>query len=234
MMDNGFRKSYIFTQNQFRVLFSGMGYTKIHGLLLDNDNIDDTILVNTLNELVKLNILVCSDNGFKSSENIRSIINTIGKSDCFVAVRSSNVFLPNLCLYCGEKIVVCEIMKQRSNKIKVSVFSAYECFRMFCDEGYFPAFQKEYKINDKELENFEETITDNSNIYSPISENSRVILDISYVKQNRTTKFLKIINYYLYYYVLYFDGEKYTRYEFTEKNIYGLISKLLEEKDDNN
>ena len=93
--------SNIFTLNktQIKVLLRGLGFSKVAGLNIGEEPLDDFSVAAALNELMKKGFLTSSGDELVMNEEIRRIAVLLGESNHYVTIRSKKEELPDLCCF---------------------------------------------------------------------------------------------------------------------------------------
>lgn len=218
----------ILSQNQLKVLLKGSNYSTVKGITLDKTEIDSSVLANTLNTLVRRNMLTNNGENFVMSENIRRIINTIGESQGFVILRSRNAFLPDLCCYIGDKVLVCDQMKHRKNDVSFSVTDADTVIDELLEEGYFPFDEELSPYNENDLLLYDESLLCEINLNHSLREDSKIVFSAEISNINLEKRcYLAIVEYYLYNYIILFDGRTLHRELYSFSKIKQLIKEHI-------
>ncbi len=203
---------YYFTQNQLKVLLKGSGYSVVSGIALNNTILDNSTVLNTLNELTNMKIIAIDGNSFCLNNEIREIVSSLGNALEYISVRSSNPYLPDKCCFNGGKILVCYSRSQNENYISAYFANADDLFLDFCDEGYFPKKDEDFPINEDELIEYESESVGSIQPDKPIASNSPMLFSAECAYKDGTVhKYVRIIDYYFYNYILYFDGTEVIR-----------------------
>ncbi len=217
------------TQNQLKVLLLGSGFVSVTGLTLNDDVVDEHILLNTLNELVKKGFLVPDDKSFIMNDELRKIIVKLGKSRNYNVIHSYDVFLPDLCCYGDEDILVCSLKKFNTDHYTMSFYSSSELFDKLNDEGYFPAQKEDFELNESELLLFEENFIPKINRNVMLDENLPIVFSLEFAPNEIIAqKYMRVIKYYFYDYILWSDGKKIERLLFNHENAKKIFSLLWE------
>jgi hypothetical protein len=221
---------YNFTQNQLKVLLSGCGYSKVSGICLDNSKLDNATVLNTLNELTKMNFITSDGKAFFLDEKIKSIVSTLGTVSDFVAVHSANPFLPDKCCFKGDLVLVCYSRSGNENYISAYFSDVDTLFDDLCDEGYFKEEVYDFQLDDDVLIEYEEKAVSEINPNSPIDANSPIIFSAECVaKQENADCFMRIIDYYFYDYICFSDGGSIVREIYSKSSAKKYFERLLKQ-----
>lgn len=228
MMKNQSDYKVILSQNQIKVLLRGSGYYYVRGMTLDNTKIDDYTLIDALNSLVRQGMLKNSGDSFVMTGDIRKIITMLGQSSSFAAVRTRNIYLPDLCCYIGDEILACDLMKRRNKDVSFLLTNA-DCFiDELRDEGYFPSDEEPELFDEAELAEYDKSVITELTIDNTLSEYSKIIFMTERTDCNpRQKQCLAVIEYYLYSYILYFEGSKVCREPYTFMRLKEVLKKRI-------
>lgn len=222
------KKSYIFNDEQLKLLLKGLGYDTVLALNLGGHSMDNETVLANLNQLMKNGVIMPDTKSFIVLDEIKSIINIIGSAKSCLIVRSSDKELPNICLfYDGNTFaasVRCGISGGRHSVCQTEIDGF---IKRLLEEGYFSEDTTDIEIEDNELEPFEYNKLD-SEKYSEIQ--NPVILSVDCLsKANGSIKKLYLIRFYFYDYILYFNGADKTRLSLNSVSLKKMLLKLLEE-----
>lgn len=220
---------YVFSDEQLKVLLSGCGFSRISGIKLYSSEIDDNATIRTLNKLVLAGILFPTDGKFVLRDDIKSIITVLGNAENYDVIHSKFSILPDLCCYRGEKLLVCSSRNHNINQYDFYFADAEELFENLEGQGYFPAEPKEDLFYENSLEEFEKDkmISDNSDY--PLENSSSVIFSIELSLKDRSEyKYMKIIEYYFFIYILFYDGKNKKRFLYKAKKAKEIFKALME------
>ena len=129
------RFSYIFNQDEFKMLLALAGYKKLYGYSLENKIISADCAGYAFNNLYKEKIIIKNLNGFKIEPEVHSALKTIGEFEHYMIINSNDIFLNTLSCYIRNgRIVVCSGVTVSQNKVKISSF--------FCNTIYRFPFRK--------------------------------------------------------------------------------------------
>lgn len=221
--------NYLLSSAQVKSLLVGMGYRRTVGLKIDDAIVDDQMMISSLNQLTNEGLINSDGENFSLQNDLRDIINQLGNATCFMGIRSKKKSLPDLCVFPGNKLLLCEQEKSSGVNFKFGFCSRNNLFKRFCEEGYFPEFENCGSIDEDELEVFENEYLNLCDDLDPICEDSRESLFLFYTHLNENRRCFKVINYFMYRYILLSDGEKNLRYLFTRENVEMLLLKFLED-----
>lgn len=220
-------QSYIFTENELKVLLMGQGFYSITGLPLDNEPVTDEILAGSLNSLMKKGIITNNGYDFVMTEEARDIVTAIGSSQRFVSVRSGKPGLPDLCCYGGVKITVCNTLYTMGGNIKAYSAGCTELCRSLAEEGYFQLEGEEAELSREELTEFEKAFSTSLASNDEISGASPVLFKASLCFGGKVLKYCCIVRFYLYDYILFFDGAQIKREALNPENLCKYFQQLF-------
>lgn len=233
MLTSYSKETYIFTKDQLRVLLSGCGYKQIIGINPGQQKLTNQEVINEINELVKMGILISDGEKFIMNDNVNNIIKQIGTANQYIAIHSRNSLLPDLCCYSGSKLLISSFDECNSNIIKFSQLDVNELADKLLSEGYFPSInESDFCIDDDELINYENKVFRSLLSETPLDENSSVILDIQFSKHlQKEDKWLRVVEYPLYNYIIINLGKSVSRVLFDEDNAKAFLNKLFLENE---
>lgn len=225
------KKAYLLSQNELRVLLKGSGYLSVTGISLSQSKISDEVVLNTLNKLVNKGIISNSSNGFVMSDEVRKMITCLGASKSFFAIRSNIRSLTDLCCYIGDNILVCDMMKQRNNDIKMYMISYDEFIISLQDEGYLPVDEWEIPIDEDELEEYEKEFIQSQLLSVRLDEGSKISFSVTlsgYACDE--LRRIDIITYPLYSYIRFTANNNVSRWIYSFEKLATVLKKNMLDK----
>lgn len=219
------RFSYIFNQDEFKMLLALAGYKKLYGYSLENKIISADCAGYAFNNLYKEKIIIKNLNGFKIEPEVHSALKTIGEFEHYMIINSNDIFLNTLSCYIRNgRIVVCSGVTVSQNKVKISSFSVTQFIDFLLENSYIPKSESQIEIENVELENFEKQIDiSNRNCIN----NKKILLNILLCNNNSTVSEIFLINYYLYDYFLIKSNDSFKRKSYTQDNFRLLIDEIV-------
>ena len=202
--------AYILTQNQLRVLLSGIGCSRITGLELNNESLDNSAVLNVLNDLSKAGFIVSSEDSFIIKDKIKSMLSVIASAEKSIIIRTTSTELPDICCYGDRQMVVCNYSTTNNESIILDFADSEKLFKRISDEGYYPETKCEALVPEQKLlEFFEASKSINFDVSAPISKNSELLFSAAKVNdKGEVLASVNIIDYYFYPYLLCLrDGE---------------------------
>lgn len=219
------RFSYIFNQDEFKMLLALAGYKKLYGYSLGNKIISADCAGYAFNNLYKEKIIIKNVNGFKIESEVHNALKTIGEFEHYMIINSNDIFLNTLSCYIKNgRIVVCSGVTVSQNKVKISSFSVTQFIDFLLENSYIPKSESQIEIGNVELENFEKQI-DISN-HNCIN-NKKILLNILLCNNNSTVSEIFLINYYLYDYFLIKSNDSFKRKSYTQDNFRLLLDEIV-------
>lgn len=215
---------YTFSQTQLKVLLKGSGYSSVVGLNIDDKALDDLSVLNSLNELTKKGFIELKNGAFIMKDDIREMIVVLGNSRFYAAIHSRVDMLPDLCCFFGEKILVCSSRSMNEEYISLYFADITQLFEDLWDQGYFPEDNNSLPLDTEErLADYESSIFVQLSYNAPLPDNSSVVLSAE-LPEN---KFIRVVEYYLYNYIVFCDGTLVRRRVYSVENIKGLFFELM-------
>lgn len=220
---------YTLSQNQMKVLLIGRGYDTLMALGYDRSELDNTTVLNTLNELTEKGFLSVQGDSFVLKPELLEMIDAIGNATCCVTVVSRHSQLPNKCLFVGEKLLSCTIRAEDSNHIAFAFASIQDFLQSLFEEGYLPEQECELIPAQSEAELFEQNIRTLSPS-AALKENSPVMLKADVIRrENDCLHSFMVVDYYFGEYILYTFREHSERALYNPDNIKEYLMKLVQD-----
>lgn len=223
-------ENYIFSYDQLKVLVLGYGCSRITGLKLNSAALDNEAALIALNQLSNEGIITSDGKRFFASEQVKLIAQRLGASDIYIAVHTSKAALPDLCCYPGDSILVCNEETGSEGRIAVKFLSFEEFFENLYDEGYLPEDSENMPLEEKP-ETFENFILENYNPNAPIKAESNILFSVDVIdKSGVSRRYLRLIEYYYYNYILFCDNGRLERTIFTRNAVKKQLKRLMSKK----
>lgn len=202
---------YSLSLTQLAVLLKGAGYSTLSGFDTETPVLDDSKVIHALHTLSRSGFITTEDDGFGMIPAMRIAAERIGNSNGFLTLRSGDARLPDRCVYSGSPLLVCTLRPTDRQHISLCLETAGELFEDLIDEGYLPRKSDERLYDEEELIAYEKTLFP-SNGDSALQPDSRVLLSLDVLNADKqAAPYARIIDYYFYYYILYFDGTEVSR-----------------------
>lgn len=215
--------SYIFSQNELKMLFALAGYKSVFGIHLNSDKVTADCAAYTFNNLYNQGLIIRKDRGFVIESNVLKILKLIAKHDGYMVVNPADCFLDSLFCYAKNgEFAVCSKVNVSPEKIKVSVFSSAEFSDFILENSYIPNSDSCIALDDAELEKFEKNIDLESPDLS--DKNSKMYFKIVfYNKDNTEVSKIFLLKYFMYDYMIVKNKENVKRQVYTKDSLIGLI-----------
>lgn len=221
-------KLYCFSQDQLKVLLVGCGYEKVSGLNISAETLDNSTVLNVLNELTKAEFIRPVEDSFVAVNSVKEIVDCLGRSEGYMVLHSNSLNLPDKCLFISDKVLVCTTRVTSPGYISLGFIDFSNIFEDLKDEGYFSGYESSMKIDEQELTEYEKEIFSDVDPNAPLGASSSVVLSLEEVTSvGDTLRFFRIINYYFYTYIAYFDGSVITRDAYTPDNTKMYFEKMM-------
>ena len=216
-----------FSADQLLTLLLGCGYSTICGLNLGKKILDNNTVLKNLNELVKFGFLKAGEECFILDDRASAIIHTIGKAENYNVILTKQAELPDICFYCGDEILVCTHSSFDNYRYSFCFVNTEDLFEKLCEEGYLPSFYDNELYNEDEALKFENSIEYATE--EPLSQDSAIVfsLEIS-VKNDTCKKYMKVIEYYFFSYVLFYVNGEQKRCAYSKDNVKKILKDLME------
>ena len=226
--------NYIFSHNQLKVLLLGCGFSKIVGLNLDDSELDAETALEALNQLSNSGIISSDGNRFIGSKEAKLIAELLGMSDNYIAVHTSKETLPDLCCYTANKILICGSEPGYEKRIAIRLSNFDDFFSDLYDEGYFPEDSEHMVIDEEELKAFEKSLFENYDPNSPVNPDLHILFSAEEVDKNGSNqRFVRVIEYYFYNYILFFSKGKTERQICTLEALNAFLKRMMIKNDNN-
>ena len=222
---------FVFSKAQLKVLLKGSGYDSVMGLNLGNEPLDDITVLNVLNTLLRNGSISLEDNNYKASLQTEKIISTIGKSESCCFIHSNNTELPDMCCFFGDELLICTTRNGDANHFSFFFESLSGLYELISEDSYLPQGKSDIQMDEAELELFESSLTD-IKASEKIDQSSAVCFSLE-MPGDKSEKYMRIINYYFYSYILYSDGEDKKRVEYSPETAKKILVYIMEKKNDN-
>lgn len=223
-------ESYIFSHNQLKVLVLGYGCSRIAGLKLNAAALDNEAALAALNQLSNEGIITSDGKRFFASDKVKLIAQRLGASDMYIAVHTAKAALPDLCCYPGDCILVCNEGTGNGGRISLKLLSLEEFFELLYDEGYLPEDSENMPLDEK-LESYEEAVHEGYNPNAPINGEAHILFSFEVIdKCGVSRRYLRLIEYYYYNYILLCNEGRIDRFIFTRDILKKQIKGLMSEK----
>ena len=217
---------YIFSKAQLKVLLKGSGYNGVFGLNLGNEPLDDNTVLNALNTLLRNGSITLEDNNYKASLQTEKIISTLGKSESCCFIHSSNTELPDMCCFFGDELLVCTSRSGDSTHFSFFFESLSGLYELIYEDGYLPKGESDIQMNEAELELFEAGLSEIKPT-EKLNPSSAACFSLEMLG-DKSEKYMRIINYYFYSYILYSDGKEKKRVEYSPEKAKEILVYIME------
>ncbi len=218
---------YVLSHNQLKVLLLSCGFTYVKGITLDDSVVDDQMTINVLNDLMKNDLVENTGEAFYINDELREIIVTLGSAEEFSVIRSSDKDLPDLFCYKSEKLLICSSRGLNQNCYSLYFANNSQLLETLENEGYFPNVLASDYFDEAKSEHFEKHL-----VYEPeLPLDSQMSVKFAMEKALFSTekhRYIRVIEYHLFTYILFNDGENEHRYLYTKDKLKEKILKLLE------
>ncbi len=219
---------YSFSQNQLKVLLKGCGYSKVAGINIDSESLDNSIVLTALNELTRAGVVLSSQERFLVVDSVRDIVCTLGKADEYIVLHSNDASLPDKCMFLSDKILVCSSRQKDSTHIQTEFFECGELFDELTDEGYFAIDTSDVQVEEKALEKFEQEIFEGVDPNMPLNESSAVLFSMEEItSEGQLLRYMRVVAYYFYTYIVFYDGEQLVRDVYTGDSARKYFEKMI-------
>ncbi len=218
---------YVLSHNQLKVLLISCGFTYVKGITLEDSVVDDQMTINVLNDLMKNGLVENTGEAFCINDELREIIVALGSAEDFSVIRSSDRDLPDLFCYKNEKILICSSRGFNQNNYSLYFAENIELIETLENEGYLPNVLTTEYFDESKLEHFEKNL-----VYEPeLPLDSQMSVKFAMEKALFSTekhRYIRVIEYHLFTYILFYDGKDERRYLYTKDKLKEKILKLLE------
>ncbi len=222
-------EGYIFTANQLKVLVKGSGYSRIVGLNLPSSPLDNQDIVEALGELMGSNMITSDGKRFLGTVISKKISVLLAASENYFAIHTYKDDIPDLCCFINNgstDILVCSAENKQLYSLKFLCVD--ELFNNLSGEGYFCNKSEFFDIESKTLEEYEKNIFSGYNPNNPLSSDCAVPFAIERIDLNgKSVSYLRIIDYYFFSYILFFDGNKTERTELNNDTLKSYFKRLV-------
>lgn len=219
---------YSLSITQLLVLLKGAGYNKINGFDLSDESLNDENVIRSLHALAKSGILTAENGEFEMIPEIKEAVLRVGSADSFYTIRSRDNRLPDRCVFVGEKPLVCSLRPTDKSRLTLCFEDSAELFEELSDEGYLPSGRSEGLFNEEDLIEYEQGLFSGISPDKALDISSCVVLSLDKLSENKeTTPYLRIIDYYFYNYILYFDGKQTIREPYGDKSFKSYFERML-------
>lgn len=220
------KDTYIFSSRQLKTLLIGKGYKKIVGLNLKTDELGYNQSARALNKLVKTGAVYTEDETFLMSEDVREIITVLGNAEKFDVIRTKKDNLADICCYRAHKLMMVRNIQANKDWYSFSFLSLEDFYELLLDDGYLPDDNVDDLFYDDELEEFENPI-----VFDPLSaigETVPVLFSLDISVNTDCHKYMRIMDYYFFRYIVVSDGEGEKRYAYSRKKFKEVFLPLME------
>lgn len=222
---------YVFSHNQLKVLVLGCGYSHITGLYIDDSSVNNEVALKALNQLSNEGMITSDGKRFFASEQAKLIAKRLGTAGIYIAVHTSKEALSDLCCFPGSGILVCSSKCGDENCAVISISEFEDFFSDLCDEGYLPYDSEDITLNDEELEEYEQPLFEEYDPNAPISTEHNILFSAELIdKYGLSHGYLRVIAYYFYNYILFFNEGKSERNICTAEKIKGYLKRLMNQE----
>lgn len=217
---------FVFSKVQLKVLLKGSGYDSVMGLNLGNEPLDDNTVLNALNKLMRNGSITLEDNNYKASLQTEKIISTIGKAESCCFIHSNNTELPDMCCFFGDELLVCTSRSGDTTHFSFFFESLSGLTELISEDGYLPKGKSDIQMNEAELELFERSLpdikaTEKLDLFSAVCFSLEMLGD-------KSEKYMRIINYYFYSYILFSDGKEKKRVDYSPEKAKEILVYIME------
>ena len=202
---------YSLSVTQLMVLLKGAGYTTLSGFDTDNPALDDAGVLRALNALMKSGVITAGGDSFEMNHEIKNAVGRIGGSDGFITLRTGNDRLPDRCIYPGDALLVCTLRSSDRGHLSLCHESVSELYEELTDEGYLPARRDEGLFDEEALIDYERELYRSLPKSRALTSSSCILLSLDVMNGDADAPYLRIIDYYFYHYLVFFDGERIRR-----------------------
>lgn len=200
---------YTLSVTQLMVLLKGAGYNSVSGFTAGSTVLDDESVIRSLHAMSKSGLLTLHGDSFEMIPALKEAVRRIGSVEKMMILRTGDGELPDKCIYPGEKWLVCTARLSDKNHLSMCFMTPQELFDELADEGYLPKSGDDKLFSEEELIDYETDLFSFLKRDSALERNSCILLSIDYITRDQTpTPYLRVIDYYFYYYILYSDGSK--------------------------
>ena len=219
---------YSFTYDQLKVLLLGCGYNKVAGLNIANTTLENEQALNALNELSKSGFIFSDGESFEVDSEIKRIISCLGESSGYMVVHSNSLSLPDKCLFLSDKVLMCSSRNNDKTHICAQYIGYEDVFGSFLDEGYVPAQDSDFVLDEAELVEYEKEIFLDYRPNDALSSSSSVLFSVEELSiDSQLLRYMRVVDYYFYTYIVYYDGENTTRELYSNENIKNYFEKMI-------
>lgn len=208
---------YTLSVTQMMVLLKGAGYDSVSGFTANSMVLDDESVIQALHKLSKSGLLTVSGDSFEMIPDVKEAVNRIGGADRMMILRTGAGDLPDKCVYPGEKLLVCTLRLSDRDHLSLCFMSPSELFDELADEGYLPQGGDDKLFSEDELIDYEKELFASLSRNGALESSSSVLLSMDFIGGDQPAAYLRIIDYYFYHYILYFDGDKARREPYSLK-----------------
>lgn len=218
---------YKFSVLELKTLLKGSGYHSLPGIDLGDEALENEAVMNTLNKMNNEKMIFSNGESFILCDDIREIIEVIGKSEEYFALHTLNDQLPDLCIYSSSDTLI--LVSQRGNPsfVIVETTDIPGLFDKLFNEGYLTFRDCFVLPSIGDLEEYEEELFLDLDPNAPINKASLLFtIEKNDIKKN-LLKYLRIVDYYFSTYISVYDGKVKTRYVYSKDKIKECIKEII-------
>ena len=127
----------ILQQTEFMILAVAVNYTRIYGILPEQE-LDEKTFMYGMHEMIEKNILKVEESNFVIQEPYRTAILSMKNAESILSMTGNDDSVDNTCFYLGEKIVVLEASTQDTSAIRISVHDREDLYKLLLEKGFLP------------------------------------------------------------------------------------------------
>ena len=224
--------NYLLTKTQLKALLAGSGVTRIVGFDPGSGPVTAEQLPNAYNALMRLSLISSDGERFYASEQAKSIIRQLTGAPAFFAVHTRRANLPDMCVYCGEKLLTVAFSPFNADTVSIGIVSFDIFFQSLEDEGYFPEEFGMALVGEEMLEEYERVVFSAHKPECPLRDDSRISFCADLIGADGSNLgCVRVVEYTLFRY-LYFSGGGVTeRCEYSAEMLKKYLKRLFEKND---
>ena len=220
--------NYIFSYNQLKALLAGYGYDCISGLALGNSVLDYQALTEALNKLLRDGMISSDGESFIGSDAAKRISERIGNALSYTLIHTKRNFLPDLCCYCGEDLLICSDSLCSVDCVSVRFSDFNDFYDSLRDEGYLPMNSEGIVPDEEDLNSFEEEVFKSYCPNQPINPDSAILFAAEKIDcDGNILECVRVLEYYFCDYIRYLKGNQAERVLYDSNNVRLFLKRLM-------